>query len=79
MDGHQPRLEQIQSEDYSCTNFGKKDGIQNYEYNTGAALKLKDGTLLIGGITGYNIIEPDKIENKKLLPRGSHSFLQSIR
>lgn len=54
--------------DYSCKNFNKKDGIQNYEYNTGAALKLKDGTLLIGGITGYNIIEPDKIENKKSAP-----------
>ena len=54
--------------DYSCKNFSKKDGIQNYEYNTGAALKLKDGTLLIGGITGYNIIEPNKIENKKSAP-----------
>jgi two-component sensor histidine kinase len=54
--------------DYSCKNFSEKDGIQNYEYNTGAAIKLKDGTLLIGGITGYNIIEPDKIENKKSIP-----------
>jgi class 3 adenylate cyclase len=52
--------------DYSCKNFSEKDGIQNYEYNTGAAIKLKDGTLLIGGIAGYNIINPDKIENKKL-------------
>ena len=51
--------------DYSCKNFGEKDGIQNFEFNTGAALKLIDGTLLIGGITGYNIIEPDKIESKK--------------
>ncbi len=54
--------------DFSCKNFSEKDGIQNYEYNTGAAIKLKDGTLLIGGITGYNIIDPDKIENKKLIP-----------
>ncbi len=54
--------------DYSSKNFGEKDGIQNYEYNTGAAIKLKDGTLLIGGITGYNIIDPDKIENKKSTP-----------
>ncbi|MEO8146725.1 MAG: triple tyrosine motif-containing protein, partial [Bacteroidia bacterium] len=51
--------------DYSCKNFTEKDGIQNYEYNTGAALKLKDGTLLIGGISGYNIIDPNRIENKK--------------
>ncbi|HMG14517.1 MAG TPA: two-component regulator propeller domain-containing protein, partial [Saprospiraceae bacterium] len=50
---------------YSCKNFTGKDGIQNYEYNTGAALKLTDGTLLFGGVNGYNIIHPDKIENKK--------------
>ncbi len=55
-------------EDYSCKNFTDKDGIQNYEYNTGAALKLKDGTLLFGGVAGYNIIDPDKIENKKSKP-----------
>lgn len=54
--------------DYSCKNFSEKDGIQNYEYNTGAAIKLKDGKLLIGGISGFNIIEPDKIENKKSIP-----------
>ena len=54
--------------DYSCKNFTEKDGIQNYEYNTNAALKLKDGTLLMGGVAGYNIIDPDKIENKKLIP-----------
>lgn len=54
--------------DYTYKNFTGKDGIQNYEYNTGAALKLKDGTLLIGGITGYNIIHPDKIENKASEP-----------
>ncbi len=54
---------------FSCKNISEKDGIQNYEYNTGAAIKLKDGTLLIGGITGYNIIDPDKIENNKSIPQ----------
>lgn len=55
-------------QNYSCKNFTEKDGIQNYEYNTNAALKLKDGTLLFGGVSGYNIIDPDKIENKKSKP-----------
>lgn|GEM_PF-215251 len=50
---------------YSCTNFTLKDGIQNYEFNTGAGFKLKDGTLLIGGVEGYNIIHPEKIEINK--------------
>ncbi|MEO8085614.1 MAG: ATP-binding protein [Bacteroidota bacterium] len=54
--------------DFTCKNFTLKDGIQNYEFNTGATLKLKDGTLLIGGEDGYNIINPDKVDNAKTLP-----------
>ncbi|CAN5372202.1 two-component regulator propeller domain-containing protein [soil metagenome] len=55
-------------DDFTCKNFTLKDGIQNYEFNTGATLKLKDGTLLIGGADGYNIINPDKVDNSKTLP-----------
>jgi len=54
--------------DFTCKNFTLKDGIQNYEFNTGATLKLKDGTLLIGGAAGYNIINPDKVGNSKTPP-----------
>ncbi|MEP7171293.1 MAG: histidine kinase dimerization/phospho-acceptor domain-containing protein, partial [Bacteroidota bacterium] len=57
-------------ENYSCTNFTLKDGIQNYEFNTGAAIKLKNGTLLFGGVDGYNSIHPGKIEiNKAPAPK----------
>ncbi|MBL0071706.1 MAG: response regulator [Bacteroidetes bacterium] len=45
-----------------------KDGLQNYEFNTEAALKLKDGRLLFGGVDGYNVIDPAKINNVKSLP-----------
>ena len=55
-------------DDYSCKNFTLKDGLQNYEFNTEAALKLKDGRLLFGGVDGYNVIDPAKIENIKSLP-----------
>lgn len=66
--GTQNGLSKFNPSDYSFRNFTAKDGIQNFEFNTGAAKKLKDGTLLIGGITGYNIIDPDKIENNLLAP-----------
>lgn len=55
-------------DDYSCKNFTLKDGLQNYEFNTEAALKLKDGRLLFGGVDGYNVIDPTKIENLKSIP-----------
>jgi hypothetical protein len=61
-------LSRFNPEDFSCKNFTLKDGIQNYEFNTGAALKLKDGRLLFGGVNGYNVIDPATIENRKTLP-----------
>jgi signal transduction histidine kinase/ActR/RegA family two-component response regulator len=45
-----------------------KDGLQNYEFNTNAALKLKDGRLLFGGVDGYNVIDPSKIDNVESPP-----------
>ena len=55
-------------DNYSCKNFTLKDGLQNYEFNTNAALKLKDGRLLFGGVDGYNVIDPSKIDNSESLP-----------
>jgi signal transduction histidine kinase/CheY-like chemotaxis protein len=55
-------------EDYSCKNFTMKDGLQSYEFNTNAALQLKDGRLLFGGVDGYNVIDPTKLDNSKSPP-----------
>ena len=38
--------------------FGVEDGLQSDEFNGGAALRLADGRLVVGGIRGYNRFDP---------------------
>lgn len=40
-------------------NFGIGEGLQNYEFNTNASYHLNDGSLLFGGVNGFNIFKPD--------------------
>lgn len=46
----------------------EEDGAQNNEFNTGAYLSLADGRLLFGGINGFNIISPEKLEKNERIP-----------
>ncbi len=41
-----------------CTNFTLRDGIQNFEFNTNAALASNDSTFVLGGINGISIFNP---------------------
>ena len=41
--------------------FTKADGIQDMEYNSLAAHKADDGTMIFGGVNGINIFHPDSI------------------
>ena len=43
-------------------------GLQSSEFNAGAALKLKSGQLLFGGINGFNVVNPDKLQKNKHIP-----------
>jgi signal transduction histidine kinase/ligand-binding sensor domain-containing protein/DNA-binding response OmpR family regulator len=38
--------------------FSGKDGLQNSQFNYGAAFKLPSGELIMGGISGFNIFNP---------------------
>lgn len=43
-------------------NYTIRDGLQNNEFNQGAGMKKKDGTLFFGGINGFNYFDPKQIE-----------------
>ncbi|MEY2828227.1 MAG: hypothetical protein RIQ33_85 [Bacteroidota bacterium] len=45
----------------TCQNYSIIDGIQNFEFNTNAALISKDGNYIFGGINGISIFNPFKI------------------
>jgi signal transduction histidine kinase len=44
------------------TNFDHDDGLQGRQFNRGAILTSRDGELLVGGINGFNLFEPGRIE-----------------
>lgn len=46
-------------------NFNTHDGLQGTEYNRKSIAKTKQGEILIGGINGFNIFNPNDILLKK--------------
>ena len=42
-------------------NYNASDGLQSDQFNYNAALKLKNGDLVFGGINGFNIFNPDSV------------------
>jgi len=49
-------------------NFDVSDGIQDNEFDLGAALKLRSGEFLFGGINGFNLFHPDSINDNQFIP-----------
>lgn len=47
----------------SFKNYNIKDGLQNTEYNRGAALARKDGSIIFGGPRGFNLFRPSQISD----------------
>ena len=50
--------------DKTCRNFSKSDGLQSNQFSYNAAIALRSGEFLFGGIKGFNIFYPDSILEK---------------
>lgn len=50
----------------SFKNFDVNDGLQNDEFGELAAWKTKEGKLMFGGVSGFNIFDPNTIKNNKV-------------
>jgi len=50
------------------TNFDKSDGLQDDEFNSGAALAASSGNFYFGGINGFNYFNPLNIEINEGVP-----------
>ncbi|QEC69215.1 response regulator [Panacibacter ginsenosidivorans] len=63
-------------------NYDETNNLQNREFNDNAAIKTRTGELLFGGPSGFNIINPDKIEkpsyNPKIIFTGLQIFNNNI-
>lgn len=49
-------------------NFDARDGLQSNEFNKGAACRSRNGCLLVGGINGFNVFDPESIELNQTVP-----------
>ncbi len=49
-------------------NYNISDGLQENEFNTGAAFRNKQGYLFFGGLNGYNVFHPDSIKENTFKP-----------
>ncbi len=43
-------------------SFDLQDGLQSYEYNELSSIKMNDGTILFGGVNGFNRLDPNDIQ-----------------
>ena len=50
---------------HTSRNFSQSDGLQSNQFAFNAALKLRSGECMFGGIKGYNIFYPDSIYERK--------------
>src|SRR6185437_3105015 len=49
-------------------NYTMQNGLQNHEFSRSAGLRATSGEIYFGGISGFNILNPDEIPNNKNLP-----------
>ncbi|WP_373494799.1 triple tyrosine motif-containing protein, partial [Aquiflexum sp.] len=58
----------------SFTNFTKADGLVNTEYNRNSAMLLPDGRIMMGGMGGIDIFDPNEVEEvlEKPKPKIAH-------
>lgn len=49
-------------------NYDVLDGLQSNEFTIGAALECKNGEMLFGGISGFNMFYPDSIQENNYIP-----------
>ncbi|MFT4720795.1 MAG: PAS domain S-box-containing protein [Candidatus Azotimanducaceae bacterium] len=48
--------------------YDASHGLQSDDFNSGAYLKMADGSFLFGGSNGFNAFDPDRIEGNSYVP-----------
>lgn len=63
---------------FSIFAYDELNNLQSREFNENAALKTKAGELIFGGPSGFNIIDPDKIQRLVYHPKIAFTGLQIL-
>lgn len=51
------------------TPFSVQDGLQGMEYNSGACLRTKDGSIVFGGVNGFDRVQPERVHASTFQPQ----------
>ena len=49
-------------------NYNPRDGLQGYEFNSGACFKNSSGEMFFGGTNGFNVFHPSRIKENPHVP-----------
>ena len=49
-------------------NYGIFNGLQSREFIVGAGFRTRDGSILFGGVNGFNVINPSEVRENKIPP-----------
>ncbi|WP_245898634.1 hybrid sensor histidine kinase/response regulator [Chitinophaga niastensis] len=61
-------LSRFDQEKKNFRNFSSSDGLQSNQFSFNAALRLRSGEFLFGGIKGFNIFYPDSVDTQTNIP-----------
>lgn len=61
-------LSMLDPETNEFTIYDSTHGLQSADFNSGAFLKLSDGSLLFGGSNGFNAFDPARISGNRYVP-----------
>ncbi|MFN8302357.1 MAG: ATP-binding protein [Saprospiraceae bacterium] len=50
-------------------NFTAADGLQDNEFNSSSYLKMRDGTMIFGGVRGLTVFHPDSLRFNEHIPQ----------
>jgi signal transduction histidine kinase/ligand-binding sensor domain-containing protein/CheY-like chemotaxis protein/HPt (histidine-containing phosphotransfer) domain-containing protein len=73
---HNRGITKFTPETLTARHYGIRDGLQDNEFNMGAAFKSENGTIYFGGNRGYNLIKPDSVIETDMAPLVSISDIR---
>lgn len=73
---HNRGVTRLETASREARQFGVRDGLQDTEFNMGASFKSSSGLIYFGGNLGFNIIDPEGLNDHESPPQVSISEIR---
>lgn len=61
-------ISRINPQTLDIKTYSREDGLQSNQFNYKSSLKASDGSFYFGGINGFNVFNPDRLQDNNYLP-----------